>query len=208
MGKFGEILTSQRKTKGISLKKAARVLKIKVDHLKALEEEDWQNLPDATFVKGFITSYANYLGLDSTKTLAIYRREYDEKKYPKAAFSKDSTHRLYLTPVRIINFVIILAIFLFIGYLIVQYSSVFSAPKLDVIAPKDDETVSVPVVVIEGKTDTQSTVSIEGEFVPVDTDGNFSYQLNLKDGKNNIEIISSKRLSPKSKITRTIRLVH
>ena len=60
---------------------------------------------------------------------------------------------------------------------------------------------------ISGKAESQSQVAIDGEFVPIDSDGNFSYFYKLDEGQNIIEIIASKRLSPKSKITRTVRLI-
>ena len=41
---------------------------------------------------------------------------------------------------------------------------------------------------------------------PVDAEGNFSYQLKLSDGQNIIEVIASKKLSPKSKVTKIVRL--
>lgn len=208
MTKFGEILQVARSAKRITLKKASKDLQIKKEHLEALENEDWQSLPEPTFVKGFISSYAKYLGLDVDNALALYRREYDESKYPKSANREDTKRkrRFYLTPARLINLAILATIVTFIAYLALQYSSILASPKLEIISPKNDETVTVPVVLIEGETETDATVSIEGEFVPVLPDGNFSYQYNLEEGRNTIEIIASKRLAPKTKKELTIRL--
>lgn len=208
MKKFGETLESRRKAKRISLQKASRDLHIKQEHLKALEAQDWQNLPESPFVKGFIISYCRYLGLDPDKTLPLYRREYDEKQYPKDISFKDQKKRLYLTPARLINFTFTAAIIAFVAYLIIQYSSILSAPELEIISPVDDITVTVPVIIIQGQTEEGATVSIDGEFIPIDKNGNFSYQYNLTEGKNLIEIIASKRLSPKSKAEKTVRLVN
>ncbi len=208
MEKFGELLSSQRKVKNISLKKASQKLLIKEEHLEALEAEDWQNLPEATFVKGYIASYARFLGLDVDKILALYRREFDEKRYAKEDVPKaESPKSHFITPTRVRNTVFLTAVVAFILYITVQYSSIFAAPKLEVSQPPDDITVSVPVVGVSGKVEKESTVSVEGEFVPVDSAGNFSYQYNLSEGKNVIEIIASKRLSPKTKVTRTVRLI-
>ena len=207
MEKFGEVLASGRKSKKISLKKASAKLLIKIEHLEALENEDWQNLPEATFTKGYISSYAKFLDLDPKKVLALYRREYDESKYPqKESLQRDDTKGYLITPSRVRNATFLLAVVGFILYIVVQYSSIFSSPKLEIIQPLDDITVSLPIVEISGRVESQSTVSIEGEFIPVDSGGNFSYQYKLEEGQNIIEIIASKRLSPKTRITRTIRL--
>lgn len=207
MKSLGEILSETRKKKHISLNHAASDLLIKKEHIEALENQKWEALPEPTFVKGFIKSYATYLDLDPEHILAIYRREFDESKYQKPAKNPRAEKRLFFTPSRFINIVFIAAIVLFLSYIAITFSSVLSAPKLDVLSPISNETTSVPVVQVIGKTEPEATVSIAGEFVPVDSRGNFSKEYSLKVGKNEIEIISSKRLSPKAKITRTVRLI-
>lgn len=208
MGKFGELLASARTKKRISLKKASGDLKIKIEHLKALEEESWQDLPEPTFVRGFIASYVGYLGLDPETMQAIYRREFDQRQYPHKSTITPAQKRLYFTPSRLINLVFALAILAFVAYLTLQYSSIFSAPKIDITSPLEDETVIIPVILIEGNTEKDTTVSVNGQFIPVNEEGKFTYQYNLTAGRNTIEIIASKRLSPKTKIERTVRLVH
>lgn len=204
---LGEILSEARKKKHISQIRAGADLLIKREHIEALENQNWSDLPEPTFVKGFLKTYANYLGLDPIHVLAIYRREFDESKFQKPHRNLRAEKRLFLTPTRIINLVFILAILIFIAYIGITYSSVLSAPKLEVLSPPADETTSVPVVEIAGKTDSEATVSIEGQFVPVDSQGNFSKEYPLAEGKNLIEVIAAKRLSPKAKIIRTVRLI-
>lgn len=204
---LGEILSEARKKKHISQTRAATDLLIKREHIDALENQNWSGLPEPTFVKGFLKTYANYLGLDPIHILAIYRREFDESKFQKPHTNLRAEKRLFLTPTRIINLVFIFAVLIFIAYIGITYSSVLSAPKLEVLSPPVDETTSVPVVQIAGKTDSEATVSIEGQFVPVDSQGNFSKEYPLSEGKNVIEVIAAKRLSPKAKITRTVRLI-
>lgn len=200
-----EVFSSQRRIKKHSLEKVARDLHIKKEYLQALEAGDWQNLPEPPFVKGFIKSYATYLGLDASHMIALYRREYDERKYPSKSVIRRSK-KLVFTYNRLIAITIFLTIIIFVGYLTVQYLSLLSAPKLEVYTPQDDSTTSVPYVVVSGRTQKDAQVVVEGMFVPIDEEGNFSYQIELKDGRNVVEIIASKRLSPKSRVTRIIRL--
>lgn len=206
MKTLASLLSSQRKAKKISLKKVSADLLIKEEHLSALESGDWSSLPEPTFVKGFIRNYSQYLGLDPGFLLALYRREYDEAKYPKKPSIFERKKRLMLTPNKLVNAVFILAILVFVGYLTIQYLSILSAPKIEVFAPSDDLTTNVPYVIVSGKTEKETTVAINGEFVPIDSEGNFSYQVKLDDGKNIIEVTASKRLSPKSKVIKIVRL--
>ncbi len=206
MKKFGDLFSAQRKKKKISLAHVSKELIIKEKHLEALENEDWQNLPEAAFVRGYVKSYAQYLGLDPQYLLALYRREYDESKFPKRTTHKQDK-RLFITPVKIINLTFIIGIIAFLAYIALQYSSIFSSPKLEVMSPKNDQTISVPAIQITGKTEKDATVSIGGTFVPVDDKGEFSKEYILADGKNTIEIIASFRFSPKNKVIRTVRLL-
>lgn len=201
----GEIFSAQRLVKKLSLARIASDLRIKKAYLEALEKGAWQNLPEPPFVRGFIKSYAQYLGLDADHILAIFRREYDERKYPqKSSYQKQK--RLMFTPNKLVNLALIIAVIIFIIYLAIGYTSLLSSPKLEVSAPPNDLTTSVPYVVVSGQSEKDATVSIEGQIMPLDENDNFSYQLALEEGKNIIEIIASKRLSPKAKVTRIIRL--
>ena len=98
------------------------------------------------------------------------------------------------------------AVIIFLSYLFVQYTSILSAPKVTINSPADDITTTASVIEVSGKTEKDTTISIDGELVPLDPSGNFNYQIKLQDGKNIIEIVASKRLSPKTKIKRVVRL--
>lgn len=206
MQTLGKLLSQKREDKNISLKQASRDLLIKIDQLESLESGAWHKLPESAFVSGFIRNYAVYLGLDPKLALALYRREYDPAKAPQTKPKFLISKRIFLTPQKLINIVFALLIFIFIFYLLVQYSSFLKSPKLQVFSPAQDITTSVPAIVISGQVERESTVSINGEFAPIDPNGNFSYQLKLEEGQNIVEIIAAKRLSPKNKITRIIRL--
>jgi len=207
MQKFGDLVSSARKKKKLSLEKISQDLVIRKEHLQALESENWSQLPEPAFIKGYIKSYAEYLGLDPEYTLALYRRDFDERKYPEV-LKRKKEKRFFITPNKITNSIFALAILSFLIYILIQYSSLFSSPKLEITNPKDDVTISVPAIQIEGKTEKEATVSINGEFVAINSSGNFSHQYMLKEGKNTIEIVASFRLSPKNKITREVRLIH
>lgn len=206
MKKFGDLFSVQRKKKRISIEKASKDLVIKAKYLEALENEDWQSLPEAAFAKGYVKSYALYLNLDPQYLLALYRREYDESKFPQKPTHRQEK-RLFITPVKIINLTFIVGVIAFLVYIVLQYSSIFSSPKLEVTSPKNDQTISVPAIQVSGQTEKDATVSIGGSFVPVNEKGEFSKEYMLQDGKNTIEIIASFRLSPKNKVTRTVRLL-
>lgn len=73
MESIGELLLKTRKRKKISLDKAARGTKIKKEYLAALESENFNELPGQIYVQGFLTNYAQYLGIKTEKVLELYK---------------------------------------------------------------------------------------------------------------------------------------
>lgn len=205
--KLGEILKEERLAQNIPIKVAAQKLLLKEEVLEALEEDSWANLPEKAYIQGFIKNYADFLGLDSTRLLALFRGQYDERKFPQKT-KPPAKKRLMFTPNLIAPITLTIAILIFVGYLIVQYTSVLSAPKLEITTPPDDTTTTASVVEIAGITDPDATVSIEGQLIPINESGKFAYQVELEEGRNIIEVIASKKLSPKTRATRTVRLSH
>ena len=62
---LGAALRVEREKRGLGLEDAANKLKISARLLRALEEGDEQSLPPLAYTKGFIRSYASYVGLSA-----------------------------------------------------------------------------------------------------------------------------------------------
>jgi hypothetical protein len=69
---IGYSLRAARERQGIGLPEAELATKIRAKYLRALEEEDFEALPADTYARGFLRTYADYLGLDGE----IYVDEY------------------------------------------------------------------------------------------------------------------------------------
>ena len=59
----GAALRAERERRGLRIEDAAERLKISARHLRALEEGDTASLPHPAYARGFIRSYAAYLGI-------------------------------------------------------------------------------------------------------------------------------------------------
>jgi cytoskeleton protein RodZ len=71
---IGDILKAEREKIGLSHDQVAQITKLRRHYVEALENEEWDNLPAPVFVKGFIRSYAQALGLDETKIFDLYKK--------------------------------------------------------------------------------------------------------------------------------------
>jgi cytoskeletal protein RodZ len=71
---LGKYLKNQRESKKISLKEVAKNTRVRENILRTIEEEQYDLLPPATYVKGFLLAYAKYLKLDPNDVLLRYER--------------------------------------------------------------------------------------------------------------------------------------
>jgi cytoskeletal protein RodZ len=60
---------------GEDVRTVAAVLRIRPEHLEALEEGATDKLPGRTYALGFLRSYADYLGLDADEAVARFKEE-------------------------------------------------------------------------------------------------------------------------------------
>ena len=72
MFEIGYSLKAARERQGIGFPEAELATKIRAKYIRALEEEDFATLPADTYARGFLRTYAEYLGLDGE----IYVDEY------------------------------------------------------------------------------------------------------------------------------------
>ena len=64
MFEIGNSLREARLRQGLDFSEIEQATKIRGKYLRALEEEQFEVLPAQTYVKGFLRSYSDYLGLD------------------------------------------------------------------------------------------------------------------------------------------------
>ena len=68
----GEILQRARSNRGGTIAEASRVTKIPRRYLEALEQENYEVLPAPVYTRGFLRSYAGYLGLEPGKLMPFF----------------------------------------------------------------------------------------------------------------------------------------
>jgi cytoskeletal protein RodZ len=77
MPAIGETLREARMRRRIDMTEVETATKIRGKYLRALENEEWDLLPGPTFVKSFLRTYAEYLGLDARLLVEEYRQRYE-----------------------------------------------------------------------------------------------------------------------------------
>jgi len=75
---IGATLKDARRRLGMDIKEAEERTKIRTRYLRALEAEDWEVLPAPAYVRGFLRTYGQILGLDGEALADRYRRSWEE----------------------------------------------------------------------------------------------------------------------------------
>jgi transcriptional regulator with XRE-family HTH domain len=102
MGDLGERLKREREARGVSLRAIAEKTRIGVRFLKAIEEEEFDQLPGGIFNKSFIQQYAQLLGLDEKQAVRDYlratekARETQHPQQPPPRSSSPSAPQIFL----------------------------------------------------------------------------------------------------------------
>jgi cytoskeletal protein RodZ len=72
MPTLGQVFSEARQRKKVTASQAAAATRMKVQHIEAMERDDFSRMAAPMYAKGFIRIYAEYLGLDSAPFIAEY----------------------------------------------------------------------------------------------------------------------------------------
>src|SRR6266566_3446691 len=97
MFEIGNSLREARFRQQLEFGELEQATKIRSRYLRALEEENFDALPAQTYVKGFLRTYADYLGLDGQLYVDEYNSRYsvgeDELREPVVARRTSTVHQ-------------------------------------------------------------------------------------------------------------------
>jgi cytoskeleton protein RodZ len=117
MPEIGQTLRETRMRNRIDITEVEAGTKIRAKYLRALENEEWDLLPGPTFVKTFLRSYADYLGLDSRQLVEEYKQRFERPstveltpfaRGPGGRREQRRRSRAWLGPAIAVGFVLVL----------------------------------------------------------------------------------------------------
>ena len=175
----------------ITLSQLERRTKIQKSHLQALEECRFQELKASpVYQKNFIKKYATALGVDPTPFLEQFKQEEltHEKecnKHPGVGCKKKNFSDL---PNMVRYLFVGTAVCAFLLYLGLHVQNILQPPELTIVSPTDGEITYENEIIISGKTDPETTVTVNEEIIKNDEKGTFTQSVNLTPGINTLII--------------------
>jgi cytoskeleton protein RodZ len=71
---LGERFRAAREARGLSLSDVAEQIRIRSVYLAAIEEENWNAIGAPVYIRGFLRTYARFLGIDPEEAVAAFNR--------------------------------------------------------------------------------------------------------------------------------------
>jgi len=204
---IGHQLRATREQKNLKIETIAKKLVIKVDYLKALEDNDRTKLPTGVYANNFLREYARFLGLDYRELVKQFASETEiSNNKTNPLFERQIVAKKYLVaiPTLIRNSLIALIALVCLIYIIFLVNKIFQAPYLNIIYPANDFPTTQKELEIVGQTESESEVQINSQVVQVSSDGSFKKSIYLERGLNTIIVSAKKKHSRSATVTRRI----
>lgn len=183
---LGDFLREQRERQNISLFTAAKSTQIRLEALQALEKNELDFFGSSVYATGMLKNYAQFLGVDWQKILAMHRRDnpppknsMDEKTLIKG---KSSSRKELIYSKRAGMFItggLVLAILVIV--IVSQLQILLTPPMLVLSSPQEvagDYTGELLITgnsfQLKGQTSPRSVVRFGGEILEVDLDNTFT----------------------------------
>lgn len=202
---LGEKLKQVREKANVSLNEIAKNTKIRKYYLEMLEGGHFDKLPPNVYVRGFLNSYAEYLGIEPIDVMKLYEKERGIQRNMRK--SQNGAHTVVNKKKKIELPSVVFTPKLFAGLffiMLVVFGSVYfyreigefsKAPRLVVLQPTDDFFVDGSSVEVIGITDKEGKIRINGQPIFVNEQGEFNETVSLQNGVNEIEVKAINRFS-------------
>ena len=186
----GPYLKKSREAQGLSLDQVASLTRIQSKFLQALEDEEFQKLPEQVFTRGFVRTYARSLGVDEEDTLrrfsesssAFYHQGQQAQNQANLQLQQEQRGKLNRNLVIVVTIVIIVAL----GFLLPRQQQSSppppggdsnSSPEVTLpspvspVSPNQEKTVEVTTTpnLTSSKTEDSSIDSLEPKPLPPST---------------------------------------
>ena len=182
----GQDLRAARLRRGDDLATVSRALKIRKDHLEALEEDRIEALPGRTYAVGFVRTYSEYLGLDQGACVERFKSQIagrTDDVTPTITVIDEDEHRRLPQGWKIIAAVVLLLFAYGAYHLLVPAADKMLAPpvapvpqtstsapkKVAKVEPPKPQPISPTVTTVPAGTNSSATPPANGTQTPATT---------------------------------------
>ncbi|HPW34382.1 MAG TPA: helix-turn-helix domain-containing protein [Candidatus Paceibacterota bacterium] len=200
-----EILRDEMKAKGFNVQKLSEITNIAPNYIRALLDNDFEKLPAAPYVHGYLESIAKELDIETEPLWQEYQKESGMKR--SGPFDKLPINRYAQKPFNKKTLIITIFVLIVLAFALPHIADFFGKPSLEIYWPPSDQYKTMDeVVILKGRiANPQDKILVgEGEVV-VASDGIFEKEVRLDPGCKNVFDFTVKRfLGLSTTVKRTI----
>jgi len=208
-----EVLIEVRTRLGLSQAEAARNSSTPKKYIEFFEGDSDDITPDV-YARHKLRAYSAYLKLDSAKVTAAFEQEHTQpqrqtevrhaSRWRKHPLKNIPFNRLMVTP-SIIRTIVVVTIAVGIGmFFVVRAQRMMAPPHITLTAPSDGLVTAEKALTVEGHTEREVTLLVNGKPVYIDSSGDFSDDLVLREGLNVIRVVAIRKHGQETEVTRRV----
>ncbi len=201
---LGQQLQKRREERCITLDDIASATHIQKKYLSAIEQGNFRKLPTSrTFRLAYIREYAHLVGLPTEACLDQFTREGGLEGIALIHPHQTIKYSSFTSLATMLRLGLVAGgVLLFGVYLTGQIIRIVRPPQLVLYAPLEGEVISQLNTIIQGQTEPESTLTINGQAAMVNNHGEFETKIDLAHGVNTITVEATKKHGKISTITR------
>ncbi len=203
---LGARLRGAREFQQIDPAVAAKKIGIRLEYLLAIEDDHFEKLPAGLYSRNYVKKYGRLLGFSSSEIKKLLDEQLKSVNTENDPFSQKVVNRKEFANfpklLRALTlFIILLAC---LSYLAFYFKKIVWPPELSIWQPTGNLKTTAATIDIQGQTEPEAEVRINGENILSDKQGVFTITVNLKKGLNNITISAKKKYSREAMVERQI----
>lgn len=114
--KVGAVLAARRGERGLSIEQVAASTRIRSDYLRALEADDYESLGAPVYARGYVRTYATFLGLDPDELVAQMPAPLRAPDLAVKVMERDRRRGFVITTPAVAGVSLVLLVSAFAGY--------------------------------------------------------------------------------------------
>jgi len=196
---FGEFLAARLKEKGFTLKKLAEVTGITPVHLESMLREDFETLPSAPYLRGYLFRLGKTLEFSGDewwtkiKNRDLVKNSGEADALPENRFIRKSPAKYVWAGIGA------LIVIIYLGF---QFPRIFGKPLLALTFPNQNPyAATANTLMFTGTVRNADSLTLNGDAIIVNPDGTWQKGVLLDNGLNTFQITAKKFLGGETDIT-------
>lgn len=207
--RVSEQLLAWRRSAGITVEQIAAELNMRPQIIRAFEADDMSVFSARVYAVGYLRHMTGHFAIpDGDKLVDALRREWEDKREnvraPVSLRAMNKWRKWYVTPRRLFGMIGICALLFFLWLLGTQLIGFTSAPRLSIKEPAANKVVDAPIIRLQGSTDKESQLTVNGREITMNEHGDFDQEIELISGLNKLDFLVQNRFGKVSQETRYI----